>query len=186
MHAHSLRISVFAGFASLCVSTMARADAAAWMYVGGGGGVLSHRGETDPASALQLDVGMGTSPSNRFVLGGVLKSVSFFGQGTDLSLVQRTATSSYALGDWGLALDLGVYQRWWGPNSTGFSGTVNGGGPWGTNLALTALVGTDDVKSFFVTFGFDWARLTSHRGSGQDWWPQVRFPLETPPKVGVH
>src|SRR5690606_21406994 len=96
----------------------AQADVSSWMYVGGGASQLSAPDAGDSQQAvLQLDTGFGTAPTNPLVLGFAAKTLTHFGQGTDLGLALRTTTRGYSLGDWGAALDLGGLQRFWGPES---------------------------------------------------------------------
>jgi hypothetical protein len=125
---------------------------------------------------LQLDAGFGSDPNKDWVVGGMLRTLTFFDAGTDLSLLLRTSTGGFARGDWGLALDVGPYQRWWGPDQTGLQVSLNGGGPWGLTLGATG--GFDrENQSVVFTLGFDWARATAHRQSGQTWWTNYVLPL---------
>jgi hypothetical protein len=41
--------------------------------------------------------------------------------------------------------------------------------------------GTNDVQGFLGTIGIDFARLTVHRTSGQNWWPNYPLPIARPP-----
>lgn len=121
---------------------------------------------------------MGTDPYSGLVFGGIGKTLTHFGAGTDLVLSSRTATSGFALGGWGAALDLGAYERAWGPRSRGFHGALVGGLPWGVNLGVSAAIGTNAAQSYYLTLGFDWARLTAHRRD-VSWWPSYPLPLRS-------
>ncbi len=121
---------------------------------------------------------MGTDPYSFLVFGGVAKTLTHFGGGTDLVLSQRTTTSGFSLGDWGVALDLGGYARFWGNDSQGFTGALIAGAPWGVNLALVGAYGTNESQMLAFTLGIDWARFTAHRSSGGSWWKNYRLPLE--------
>ena len=125
--------------ASVFATQVASADVASWMLVGGGGASVPEPSleSTRIAGTLQLDAGFGSDPNRDWVVGGVARTLTFFGAGTDLSLLLRTSSGGFARGDWGLALDLGPYQRWWGPDRTGLQVSLNGGGPWGLTLGAT-------------------------------------------------
>jgi hypothetical protein len=174
-----IALSVVVGLTSLLgFVAEARADAASWFFIGAGGANLQAAGQ-DAAQPLQLqlDLGMGTSPQNFLSFGGLLRSNTFFAEGTDLALLQRTATRGYAQGGYGLALDVGAYQRWWGPESTGLAVSLNLGAPWGIGLGLNGGFGTNSATTVGLVLGLDWARLTSHRRSGQTWWPSYPLPV---------
>lgn len=162
----------------------AAADASSFMALGGGAAHVEQTGLTGALPGLlQMDLGAGTSPANPFVFGGVLRTSTFFGHGTDVALLQRTATRGYAMGDYGLAVDLGGYQRWWGAESTGFAASVNLGAPWGVNLGLNGAFGNQSAMMLGLVLSVDWARMTAHRRSGEGWWPNYRLPLEAEPSA---
>jgi hypothetical protein len=159
-------------------SRAARADAASWMYVGGGAAsVESDASAASTRSLMQLDAGFGSNPNGTLVFGGIVRTLTHFGGGTDLALAQRTATGGFCRGDWGLALDVGGVQRWWGEDSTGLIGTLTAGAPWGLQLSLLASTGTNGGQMFGVSFGLDWARATAHRTTGTRWWPNRVLPV---------
>ncbi len=175
-------VSVACGLIALGLTTTesAFADAASWMYVGGGASaVQTDDSDASTHSLLQLDAGFGTTPNDALVFGGILRTLTHFSGGTDLVLAQRTATGGFARGDWGLALDVGGVQRWWGPDSTGVIGTLTGGGPWGLQLSVLASMGTNGGRMFGLSFGIDWARATAHRSVGTNWWPNRTLPLSS-------
>lgn len=167
-----------AALSSFAVSGQARADAASWLFVGGGAAQLDQAGGVQSRPGLmQLDLGLGTSPANAFVFGGLVRNSTYFGDGTDLSLLARGATQGFARGGYGLALDLGVAQRWWGPSSTALAVSVDAGAPWGLTLGLNGSFAADSVRTFALVVGIDWARLTAHRHAGGSWWPSYPLPL---------
>lgn len=125
---------------------------------------------------MQLDLGMGTSPVNPFVFGGLFRNSTYFGEGTDLSLLSRGATRGFAQGRYGLALDLGATQRFWGVNTTELAVSLNAGAPWGITLGLNGGF-SGESQSLGVVLGIDWARLTVHRRSGGSLWPNYPLPL---------
>jgi hypothetical protein len=148
--------------------------------VGGGAAVLDRdpeREATESHAALQLDTGVGTSARAPIVVGGLFRVQGYFGAGADLGLATRVVTRGFALGDFGIGVDAGVYQRWWGTNSTGFTGNLVLGAPWGVTLLGGASVGSGEQRIYFVSLGVDLARLTVHRRVGLDWFPN---PMRSP------
>jgi hypothetical protein len=137
--------------------------------VGGGGTQLQMDGvERQTQGAVQIDAGFGSNPNRALVVGGLLRALAHFGAGPDWAVLLRSTSGGFSRGDWGVALDLGGYQRWWGPESTGFTGTLWGGGPWGLQLGATASLGSEQARTFGLTLGIDWARATAHRQSGME------------------
>lgn len=162
--------------ATLAHAPTARAQATSWLYVGGGAAVLE-RGDTESHGALQLDTGIGTSARHPIVLGGLFRVQEYFGAGADLGVAARLVTRGFALGDFGIGLDAGAYQRWWGSGSTGFTGNLVLGAPWGLTLLGGASVGSGDERIYFTSLGIDLARLTVHRHVGLDWFAN---PMRSP------
>lgn len=162
------------------MSSVALADVSSWAYVGGGAADLrlenSTNGSVNPVT-LQLDAGFGTAPTTPLVVGFAAKTLTFFEHGTDVGLALRLTTLGYSVGDWGLALDLGATQRFWGQTATLASTSLTFGLPWGLNLAATAGSDFGDNQSLVLTLGFDWARLTVHRTAGDGWWRNYRLPV---------
>lgn len=160
------------------VASPAPADVASWLYVGAGPSLVGERlSNADQQLSLQVDTGFGSPPGAPVILGGLARVQPHFGQGIDLGLLLRGAMGSYQRGDWGAAIDIGGYQRWWGAGSTGLLGGVSLGGPFGLTANLTAGFGTNDAQMFSGTFGIDFARLTIYRTAGQNWW---RNPYPSP------
>lgn len=150
----------------------ARADVASWVYVGGGLATVEQRGlerQVDPMIAI--DAGMGSTPKNLLVVGGMLKLQTLLGDGTDLGLSLRLATRGFVTGGFGLALDAGPYQRFWGEGSTGGQAALVLGAPWGITLSVGGGLGSNDAHHLGATLGLDFARLTVHRLAGQNWFP---------------
>ena len=165
------------GFA-VGVCSPARADVASWMYVGGGAAsVESDDTSASTRSLMQLDAGFGSTPHASLIFGGIFRTLTHFGGGTDLVLAQRTATGGFCRGDWGVALDLGGVQRWWGQDSSGLIGTLTAGGPWGLQLSLLASTGSNGGQMMGLSLGVDWARATAHRTTGTRWWPNRVLPV---------
>jgi hypothetical protein len=164
----------------LLPSRMAFAEVSSWLYVGAGPTyLLQEGGSLEPHVTLQLATGLGTSPANPLIVGGLFRTQTHFGSGTDLSVVARAAMQSYVNGDWGAALDLGPYRRWWGVGSTGGLAAVSLGAPWGLTLDVTAARGTNEASHYTAVFGVDFARLTVYRTSGNNWWSNP-FPAHRP------
>lgn len=158
----------------------AHADVSSWMFVGGGVSHLQQQGLAATWSpAMRLQLGMGTDPSNPIVLGGLFSLEPNFGHGSDLALLFRGASRGYVNGDYGLALDVGPYQRFWGQKSSGGEGTLWLGAPWGISLGVNASIGSHDAKEFGAILGVDFARLTVYRNSGTSWFPNP-FPAYRP------
>ena len=164
--------------ASLGWSQAARAQATSWLYVGGGGGRIERRAD-ETLSLLHVDTGLGTSATHPIVVGGLFRVQGYFGAGADLALLTRFVTRGFARGDFGVGLDAGVYQRWWGPDSSGFVGNLVLGAPWGLTLVGGATLGSDDQRIYFASLGVDLARLTVHRHTGLDWFAN---PMRAPPE----
>jgi hypothetical protein len=156
----------------MAVAGHARADVSSWAYVGSGASAFEQRGlELRVRPTLAIEAGVGTAPSQRFIVGGVVKSQTFFGNGTDLALALRVATQGFVTGRFGLALDAGAYHRGWGVGSNGGQAALVLGGPWGLTLSLGGGVGSHDARQLGATIGVDFARLTVYRLSGENWFP---------------
>jgi hypothetical protein len=133
--------------------------------------------ETQPM--FQLETGLGSPPSDALIVGGLGRMQTHFGQGTDLGLAVRLALHGFVNGDWGGAIDLGGYQRWWETGSTGVTGALVLGAPWGITLSLGTHFGTNDARGYTAALGIDLARLTVYRRTGSSWWKNT-FPAYRP------
>jgi hypothetical protein len=169
-----LWLSACLGLSGACAvvlpARVARADVSSWAFVGGGVSRLQQN--TLPATtvpAMRLEIGLGTPPTNPIVFGGVFSLDPYFGHGSDLSLLLRTASRGYVTGNFGLALDLGPYERFWGDKSVGGEGTLWFGAPWGICLGVNAGIGSENAREFSGIIGLDFARLTVYRTSGTNW-----------------
>jgi hypothetical protein len=157
---------------ALTVGAPARADASAWMFVGGGalGSKQGSKSSFGMSGTLAFDVGVGTSPDGRLIAGGFFRFQPIFGSGADLALAARVATHGFQGGDFGLALDAGGYARFAGEKSQGFTGGITLGAPLGLQLSLVAMVGTHETRSFGAVAGIDLLRLTVYRKTMLDHW----------------
>jgi hypothetical protein len=120
------------------------------------------------ALSLQMETGLGTPPA-ALVFGGLGRVHTFFGEGTDLALLFRGATRGYVQGGFGLAVDLGGYERFWGVGSQGGLVSLGLGMPWGITASIGGGIGTNDQRFATATLGLDFARLTIYRSTGTRW-----------------
>ncbi len=158
--------------AALAFAGRAHADVSSWAYVGSGVSSLKQRNLTlrsDPT--LAIETGMGTAPNHPLVVGGLFKLQALFGDGADLGLSLRLASRGFVTGRFGLALDAGPYQRFWGAGSSGGQASLVLGAPWGITLSVGGGMGTNDARQYGATLGLDFARLTVYRLSGENWFP---------------
>ena len=162
--------------AALVWSPAAWAQATSWLYVGGGAATFDVEDKSSHP-AIQVDTGMGTSAEHALVAGGIFRLQGYFDAGVDLAGALRLVTRGFAIGGFGVGLDAGVYQRFWGPGSTGFNGDIVLGAPWGLTLLGGASIGSGDQRAIFVSLGVDLARLTVHRNTGLDWFEN---PMRSP------
>jgi len=168
-----------AAVALLLASGDARADVSSWFALGGGytGQLAQGTSTAETAGIFTYSVGVGSSPKNAFVVGGVYRGATYFGLGTDIGPSVRVATGSFSRGDWGLALDGGVVWRTWG--SYGWwplQGVLTAGSPWGFQVALGVQGGNlgtgSPAEGMFVALELDLLRLTvTRQGSSERWWP---------------
>ena len=176
----SLSAAPLAALALVLAAAPARADVSSWIFAGAGPSGLYRSGASgEYAASMQLDAGMGSSPSAAVVVGGLFRTRTRFGDGTDLGLYVRTATGGFTRGTWGGAIDLGGYERWWGQAAPGYGGSIVLGAPWGITLSLDAARDTKEVNTFAAVLGIDFARLTVYRSSGLGWMPNP-FPSPRP------
>jgi hypothetical protein len=182
------RPAVYLGVVSFVAAALAagaaRADVSSWLFAGGGvSQVWDSAANARRAPTLRLATGMGTDPSRAFVIGGLARLDTLFGNGSDLSAAIRIADYGYVNGKWGLALDLGGLARFWGPRDVmGATATLDVGGPWGLEIQVGGLLGNHDTQGMSVVLGVDLARLTVYRQSGNSWWKNT-FPAVRPDRA---
>ncbi len=171
-----------AGLCSLhAFSAEAHADTSSWL-TGGGGYGFQHsdsRGAFDRASALSFSIGVGTQPTSSIVVGGLLRTTTYFSLGTDLGLSARIASGSFARGQWGLAFDFGPGWRSWGRGADygrfPLHAMIVGGAPWGLQLGIGgdiwSIGGAPAAQGAVAILEIDLLRLTVMRqGSTDRWW----------------
>jgi len=152
----------------------ARAEASSWFAMSGGPSWLSRGDDSDLAPTMQIDLGVGSPPTYPAVVGGLMRTTTFFGHGTDLSLALRASTRGFSTGDWGAALDVGGFARWWGVSSSGPMGTLHFGMPFGLTLSAQAQLGSEDQRTIGAFLGVDLLRLTVYRLGGESLWANPR------------
>lgn len=156
----------------LLVGAEARADVASWMFAGGGSSLTANgEGPLGSQPALQFETGVGTLPRSGFSFGGLMRLQSHLGDGSDVALFLRSASSGYIRGDWGIGLDVGGFQRWWGVGSSGALAAIVLGAPWGISASIGGGVGSNDTRVMSAVVGLDLARLTAYRRTGLSFWP---------------
>jgi hypothetical protein len=169
-----------ASFGLLLGARTALADVSSWAFVGGGVSELHQEALSSRAvGSMRLHFGLGSDPSHPLVIGGLFSLEPHFGYGSDLALLVRSATRGFVNGGFGLALDVGPYERLWGQGSVGGAGTLWLGAPWGIELGLGSSVGSHDASGFSAILGIDFARLTVYRNAGTAWFPNP-FPAYRP------
>ena len=170
------------GCAVLAAPVAAFADASAWAYAGGGALMLKEGAkELTPRGAMSFEYGMGTNPDGKFILGGLFRLTPVFGLGPDAALCVRAATHGFQASRFGVALDVGYFQRLWGSYSSGVTGSLNIGFPLGFSLSLHGVYGTNDTMGFGAIAGIDFLRLTVYRQVLLDAWPNPSPAHRVPP-----
>ena len=164
-------VSAAASALTLAAARPARADVSSWASAATGPTYLDDGRSKRWVPTLELESGLGTPPSGLLAVGGLFHLETHFGLGTDLGLLSRFATRGFVLGDWGAAVDLGGYERFWGRQSAGGLGKVVFGAPWGLELGAGGGYGTHGAREFTVTLGIDFLRLTVFRTVGENWFP---------------
>lgn len=122
------------------------------------------------SGALQIDVGVGTTPDGPVIVGGLFRLQPIFGSGADLGVLARGATRGFQAGGFGVAVDAGGYARTWGTDSFGFQGGLTIGAPLGFTLCLQGSVGSDSATAVGATLGFDFLRMTVYRQTMLEEW----------------
>lgn len=176
-----LLLAVGSSLALCAAAAPARADASAWMFVGGGvlawkqgkasNPTADNNGTFSTSGMMTIDVGVGTSPDAPFIFGGLFRIKPIFQHGADLGLMARGATRGFQEGGFGVAIDAGGYLRTWGPEiGAGFTGGLSAGLPLGFTLTAQVEVGTNNAFGFGAVAGLDLARLTVYRRTLLKWW----------------
>jgi hypothetical protein len=161
-----------AALALACLTSRnAHADVSSWASAAAGPTFIDDGRESFSVPSLTLGAGIGLPPSGLGTVGGMFHLQTHFGRGTDLGLLARFATRGFVLGDWGGAVDLGGYERFWGVGSAGGLGGLVLGAPFGLQLTAQAGIGSNDARHVSVMLGIDFARLTVYRTSGTNWYP---------------
>jgi hypothetical protein len=161
-------------------SHSARADATGWVDVGGGAlgwktgdeeAVLEGNDDINLSAILPIDVGVGTGPiAGPFIIGGMFRVQPVIGEGVDLALFVRGTHVGFMSSPFGVAIDLGGYQRTWGDTSTGFIGQAVLGLPLGFEVGALGSYGTESTWGVGGFAALDFVRLTVHRTHMLEWW----------------
>jgi hypothetical protein len=172
---------VFCGLTLLaCIlhASSARAEPSSWLSAGGGYGIArsESRDSFDRATAMSFAIGVGTDPNASVVIGGLIRSTTYFTLGTDLGFAARAATGGFARGQWGLAIDIGPKWRTWvnGADYGRFplGGMIFLGAPWGLQLGIGGdlLNLRDDAgaRGLTAVLEIDLLRLTVMRKGATD------------------
>lgn len=178
----SLFAGLLVGACILHVAPSAHADVTSFFSAGGGYGAQYNdtTNKFKSAGSMSFALGVGTDPLRKVVLAGMLRTTTFFGLGTDLSLAARIATGGFARGQWGLAFDVGPAWRSFGNGEYGrwpITARVTGGAPWGVQLSVggeVLKIAGDDAhaRGIVALVELDLLRLTVMRqGSTDKWWP---------------
>lgn len=195
-----LKLSGLIVAAGVATSSTSFAQATSWLYAGGGISLAEELEENSPNSdeseqsatsrlksashsLLQLDVGLGVPANRAFVWGGLARMLVHGDAGVDLGFVVRGTTGEFARGGFGVGVDVGVLRRWWAHGSTAATASLVLGAPWGITASAGATfpIGGNELESqertLQISLGIDFARLTVHRTTGLNWFPN---PLPAP------
>ncbi len=166
--------------ALLLVAASAHAEPTTWLSIGGGIGTENHAlTGREGAGVFTAALGVGTDPNGKYSIGGLLRSTTYFGIGTELALGPRLATSGFTRGDFGFAFDAGLALRPFGRSDYGrvpFHAGVTVGFPWGLQAEVGARLfdvsGQPSSQGLFVAIGIDVLRFSVHRrGRTEKVWP---------------
>lgn len=178
--------------ALLSLPGLAAAEPTTWLSVTSG--VAGERNAVTGSEVVPVfsaALGVGTDPNGKFSVGGLFRSTTYFGIGTELALGPRLATAGFTRGSFGFAFDLGVALRPYGRSDYGrlpLQAGVVVGFPWGvqleTGLRLFDLSGQPSALGGYVTLGVDLLRFTVHRrGTTEQVWPNPAAAGAPPPAV---
>ncbi|MEO8875615.1 MAG: hypothetical protein ABI461_08515 [Polyangiaceae bacterium] len=177
----SFLASALVASALVFASSPARADISSWLAFGGGAGVERNGvvAGSNGAGVFSASMGVGSSPRKPFVVGGIFRSTTYVGLGTDVGIAARFASGGFARGQWGGAFDLGVVARPWRDGDYGrypLQGVFLLGAPWGFQAGLGVqavnLGGSPTTFGGFAVLEIDILRLTVMRQGKTDltWW----------------
>jgi hypothetical protein len=166
--------------ALLLIAPVASADLTSWLSLGGGY-ALSYgtlASNLNRGGAFSGTIGVGSTPIAPVIVGGVFRTTTRFGLGTDVGVMARVTTGGFSRGDWGFGADLGPSMRWWRSGDLGrypLQAVLLGGAPWGLQLAVGVdvvnLGGSPPSRGGFALLEFDFLRFTLMRqGSTDSWW----------------
>lgn len=171
-------LALVAGAAVMALARSASADVSSWLSAGGGYGFKHNEAANNYARATSASfaVGVGSDPTNSIVVGGILRSTTYFGLGTDLGVSARLATGGFARGQWGLAFDAGPMWRTFGHGEYGrwpIAAMLIGGAPWGLQVGvggeILRIAGNDaQARGIVALLEIDLLRLTVMRHGATD------------------
>lgn len=194
----SLAVGSF--LAILAAAAPARADASAWVFIGGGTLAWKQGVEKSAATStttvvepgndgawlvngtMVIEAGVGTRPDAPVIFGGLFRLQPVFQHGTDLALLARGCTRGFQAGSFGFAVDAGGYLRTWGPQlGAGFAGGISLGLPLGFTVSVHTEIGSNNALSVGAVAGLDLLRLTVYREALKTWWqnPSPSWPRES-------
>lgn len=192
-------LAVASSLAILAAAAPARADASAWVFLGGGTLAWKQGVEKSAATTgtvvepgndggwllngtMVIEAGVGTRPDAPVIFGGLFRLQPVFKHGTDLALLARGCTRGFQAGDWGFAVDAGGYLRSWGPQiGAGFAGGISLGLPLGFTVSVQTQIGSNNALSVGAVAGLDLLRLTVYREALKTWWqnPSPSWPRQS-------
>ena len=94
-----LHLSLLSFVSVMAFGGTAHADTSSWLAIGPGYAIernsFDKTGHSVPT--LSMSLGVGSSPKAKFVVGGLVRTVTYFSLGTDLGLAARFATGGFAV-----------------------------------------------------------------------------------------
>jgi len=170
--------------ALVALPSAARADSSAWTFAGAGAFAWKEgTAALAPQTAMTFDIGVGTNPDAKVIVGGLFRWTPVFSQGSDVGLLLRVATHGFQAGDFGVALDAGGFQRTWGSYARGVTGAFTIGFPLGFSMSFQGLYGTNGSLGLGAVAGIDFLRLTVYRQVLLKTWPNPYPAQEIPPTM---
>lgn len=166
--------------AVLCAGP-AYAETSAWLSASGGTTILTvNESEVKVRGSMAFDVGVGSSPQEDLIFGGLVRVSPIVSEGTDMQFLVRGASRGFQTGPFGVAVDLGGYLRLFDPDvpEGGFSGGIVLGAPLGFQLSITGQAGTMKSYGGAAVLGIDLLRLLVYRQTLTEWWPNPLSPSD--------